>query len=261
VKTIIISVLAAAFVAGSAGAAAADPGDVPGPSDAASTTVQTTTNQYGVAVPDVLPNPGAATPAAVERFVQEAQQDGLSDADIASLKSSGGWTAYPVDVTVEAPGVRPAVVSDGSDDALAMSAQPAATRYTKCFSGPYNATTVGVDNAIGQHIYTFTMGEGFCIDLKNIVIISKDDNPYIAQWIAAWAQALGWSWEGLSDLGQIGPLWEKWDGKAHGAVYTKRTGHMKYCPVKLPVACVSAYPWVDMTGYGNGENHGQGKGK
>jgi len=212
----------------------------------------TIVNKYGVTVPDDYPDPSAATPEAVDQFAEAAKSDGVSESDIESMKSSGNWVAYPVKFRVTKP-----ATSAASSRLTAGAADVAAASDDFCRSGPKNAKSYIAENALKKDVYKFTMGHAFCYDPLQRVITSKNDSPYIHQWIAVWAQAAGWSWEGLASEGSQGPVWQRWERKAHGAVYTRREGKFKYCAIKVPIACIVRNPWVDMTGYGNGTNYGQ----
>lgn len=86
------------------------------------------------------------------------------------------------------------------DDSISPTALAALT--TRCYTGNGPTITVKAKNATGDTLWYYQVGEQYCFNGRSIT--SRDSEPYVNHKVYAWAQALGWSWEGQDLTGRRG---------------------------------------------------------
>ena len=179
-----------------------------------------------------------------QRFVAVATADGLPSDQVGQLLSSGAWVGYTTKVVLAAAHPPPG--------------QPWPP-YSMCWDASFNRAWVHGENSAGKETWRFTLGEGYCFRHRrgdnNDTVYSFDRIPTVIHSSPLWAQALGWSWDGMDDSGAFGPSTYQYlsNGPA-SALKTWRVGHFKYCPIHLPF-CYSDFPWIHMYNHADGTDH------
>ncbi|MDW8809787.1 hypothetical protein P1P68_34580 [Streptomyces scabiei] len=215
--------------------------------------------------------------AETARFKAAAASNGLSGAEADALLASGEWVGVSTETTLvtgeqnEDPETLPALSEaeaasqapdraeviqaetvtpddaaatndDGSPDPLAAS--------VRCYTGNGPTVTVQAKNVAGKVLWYYQVGEKYCFNGRSIT--SRDPQPYVNHKIYAWAQVLGWSWEGQDLTGKKGPSYYRWRGNSKGGLKTWRKGEMKYSPIKVPIGGLQKFPWVHLYERANG---------
>ena len=183
-------------------------------------------------------------------FVQAATADGFTAAERQVMIDSGLYARYPVTVRV-------------GKVATTAAAKPGGAVGVWCRSANANSYFVEGVSVVGLVVYRFELGEGYCWRNRrgdnNNSIISWDRQPTVSHSVPVWAQADGWTWEGMDDSGAFGPRFYEWMNQGpESALKTWRQGHMKFCPIHIPVGCQGRFPWIHIYNHADGTNHVSG---
>lgn len=109
--------------------------------------------------------------------------------------------------------------------------------------------TINMYNVVGAKIWWFKVGEHRCYNGSDVV--SYDKEPDVDHKIYTWAQALGWTWEGIDISGTKEPSYYTLHGRKHGALQVWRKGQFKYAPIKINIGAQQKFPWIHLYIHGD----------
>lgn len=154
------------------------------------------------------------------------------------LEQVGQWCFLPVEQHRVAAAPHPVAVAVPRTTA-------AAPQYCLQFVG------VGINVTLyGAVALKMRVEQLWCFDYKHVTSFARP--PRVSHHEAAWAQALGWSWQGWSTDPdeRVGPAYYRFGGIVHGGVRTWRMGHWHWSLAGIKyLGSRDIYPWVHEYGH------------
>jgi hypothetical protein len=224
----------------------------------------------GLAVLGLISSPSASAAdqptVKLDSFARQAATAGYSQADIAAIQAAGKEDAFPVSTREDSPTptvhwsrptrvVAAASANAAANSHLAAAASAAPPKYdvsTGCADYPHTISSISAITRqtlmtfkTTDHICWLRYHQGYCPCTHYAYEIRSWYSPatetaMIQHHVASFADAAGWQWSGLDDVGNA-------DSVSRGNVYFRRQGHFSYSVGIGPVAIHRN--WYPFTGF------------